>query len=144
MRHLLLATTILFAATLTAHAQDACGYLTSDQVAAIMGSPVNAPIPGPKNCVWHLTNSNGNLYLTLRDGATYDAFKSQVQASGHLIPVSGLGDDAFFLGGSTASAALYVRKGSQVYLIMARVTGHALDQNEAAEKAAATQILAKQ
>ncbi len=144
LRHLFPAAAILLATATprVLHAQDACGYLTAAQVTAAMGTPVNAGTPGPKNCVWHVTKGDGNLYLTLRDGATYDTFKSQVQALGHMTPVTGLGDDAFFLSGSKDSAPLYVHKGSLVYLIMARVAGHTLDQNQATEKAVAAQILA--
>jgi hypothetical protein len=138
------AATILFAAavTLRAHAADPCTFLTTAQVTAAMGIPVNDGTPGPKNCVWHAIKSNSNLYLTLRDGATYPTFKSQVQATGHASPVTGIGDDAFFMAGQESSA-LYVLKGSQVLLIIARVAGNTLAQNQAIEKAIATQAIGK-
>jgi hypothetical protein len=138
---LLLATLILTATSLSAYAQDPCTYLTTDQVATALGAPSNPGTPGPKNCVWHATKANSNVYLTLRDAASYNTFKSAAQASGHMTPVSGLGDDAFFVAGSTASASLYVRKGSQVILLMVRIDGALLDKNQAAEKTLAAQIL---
>jgi hypothetical protein len=141
MRHLLLAVLILMAAPLAAQTPNPCTYLTTDQIAAATGLPSNPGTPGPKNCVWHATKSNSNVYLTLRDGATYDAFKAQVQAAGHMTPVTGLGDDAFFLGGSPTSSALYVRKGAQVILLIVRIDGASLDKNQAAEKTLAAQIL---
>jgi hypothetical protein len=125
----------------SAYAQDPCTYLTTDQVAAALGAPSNPGTPGPKNCVWHATKANSNVYLTLRDAASYNTFKSAAQAGGHMTPVSGLGDDAFFVAGSTASASLYVRKGSQVILLMVRIDGAPPDKNEAAEKTLAAQAL---
>jgi hypothetical protein len=140
----LAAATILLAAaaTLPAHAADPCTFLTTAQVTTAMGIPVNDGTPGPKNCVWHAIKSNSNLYLTLRDGATYSTFKSQVQATGHASPVTGIGDDAFFMAGGESSA-LYVLKGSQILLIIARVAGNTVAQNQAIEKAIATQAIGK-
>ncbi|HSY69263.1 MAG TPA: hypothetical protein VK813_11505, partial [Edaphobacter sp.] len=128
------------AATTPAHAADPCTFLTTAQVTAAMGTPVNDGTPGPKNCIWHATKRDGNVYITLRDSASFATFKSQAQSAGHLVPASGLGDDAFFVTGKD-SAALYVLKGSQVLLIMARITGNTSDQNQAIEKALAAQAI---
>ena len=138
------AATILFAATLSlrAYAADPCTFLTTAQVTAAMGIPVNDGTPGPKNCIWHAIKSNSNLYMTLRDSATYSTFKAQVQALGHASPVTGIGDDAFFMG-DEKSSALYVLKGSQVLLIIARVAGNTVAQNQAIEKAIASQAIGK-
>jgi len=141
-----LAAAILFAATVTlpAHAADPCTFLTTAQVTTAIGTPVNDGTPGPKNCIWHATKGNGNVYLTLRDSAAYSTFKSQAQAVGNMKPVPGLGDDAFFLAESgSSSATLYVLKGSQVLLIMARVTGNTGEQNQAIERAIAAQAVGK-
>jgi hypothetical protein len=109
-----------------------------------MGTPVNDGTPGPKNCIWHASNGKGNVYLTLRDSAGYSTFKSEAQAVGGMKPVSGLGDDAFFLAeAGKPSSTLYVLKGSQVLLIMARVTGNNAEQNQAIEKAIAAQAIGK-
>ena len=141
---LLLTASILIAASplaLRAEASDPCTYLTTDQVAAATGIPFNPGTPGPKNCVWHAIKSNSNVYLTLRDAAGYDRFKATGQATGHVVPVTGIGDDAFYLAGDTASASLYVRKGAQVILLAVRIDGAPLEKNEAAERSLAAQIL---
>jgi hypothetical protein len=136
------ALTVLFAAAATAPARaaDPCTFLTTAQVTAAMGTPVNDGTPGPKNCIWHATKRDGNVYITLRDSASFAAFKSQAQSAGHMVPASGLGDDAFFVAGKESSA-LYVLKGPQVLLIMARLTGNTGEQNQAIEKALAAQAV---
>ncbi len=142
LRLVITALTTLFAAAATAPARaaDPCTFLTTAQVTAAMGTPVNDGTPGPKNCMWHATKANGNVYITLRDRASFAAFKSQAQSAGHLVPAPGLGDDAFFVAGKD-SAALYVLKGSQALLIMARLTGNTGEQNQAIEKVLAAQAI---
>jgi hypothetical protein len=136
------ALTVLFAAAATppARAADPCTFLTTAQVTAAMGTPVNDGTPGPKNCIWHATKRDGNVYITLRDSASFAMFKSQAQSAGHLMPASGLGDDAFFVTGKD-SAALYVLRGPQVLLIMARLTGNTGEQNQAIEKTLVAQAI---
>ncbi len=139
---LITSTALLFAASaLRAQTPDPCTYLTTDQVAAATGIPFNPGTPGPKNCIWHAVKSNSNVYLTLRDAAGYDRFKATAQATGHVVPVAGLGDDAYYLAGDTASASLYVRKGTQVILLAIRIEGASLEKTEAAEKTLATQAI---
>ena len=78
LRLVITALTTLFAAAATAPARaaDPCTFLTTAQVTAAMGTPVNDGTPGPKNCMWHATKRDGNVYITLRDSASFAAFKS--------------------------------------------------------------------
>ena len=57
LRLVITALTTLFAAAATAPARaaDPCTFLTTAQVTAAMGTPVNDGTPGPKNCMWHAT-----------------------------------------------------------------------------------------
>ena len=130
---------ILTAAAIPARAADACSLLTTAQVTAAMGTPVKPPTPGPKNCVWSAVNGKGNTYLSLRDTTGYDKFKSTAQMTGQLVPVSGLGDDAFFVGEGN-DPTLYVKKGSTVALLRSRITGNTAAQNQAIEKTLAAQF----
>ena len=134
----LLAAMMFATATLPAHAADACSLLTTSQVSAAMGTPAKGPIPGPKNCVWNTVNGKGTTYLTLRDASAYDRFKASAQAVGEYTAVSGLGDDAFFVADN-----LYVKKGSNVLLLRAKISGNTLAQNQALEKTIAAQAIGK-
>jgi hypothetical protein len=134
----LLAAMLFTAATLPAHAADACSLLTTSQISAAMGTPAKDPIPGPKGCVWNTVNGKGTAYLTLPDVSAYDSFKATAQAVGEYVAVSGLGDDAFFV-----TDNLYVKKGSNVILLRAKISGNTLAQNQALEKTIAAQAIGK-
>jgi len=144
MRQLLCAATAILLATTqaTLHAQDACGLLTRAQVAAAMGIPVLDGKPGQKACIWQATKDNSSAYLSVHDDVpTYDRFKANAQKTGHFVPVSGIGDDAFFLIGFKST--LYVKKGLNVYLLIVRSDGHMPEMILTAEKSLAAQIVAK-
>lgn len=119
------------------HSQQPCTLLTPARIASVLGHPMNAGTPGPKNCVWSATdNTFTHVYLSLRDPGAYASFKSAAQATGQLTPAPGLGDDAFYVG-----TTLYVHKGSQVLLLRAGAPKLSDAQVQAAEKTlAATAI----
>jgi hypothetical protein len=145
MRQLLRVAFAVLLATMqvTLHAQVACDLLTRAQVAAAMGTPVQEGKPGQKACIWQAVKDNSSTYLSLHDDVpTYERFKTNAQKTGHYVPVSGLGDDAFFLIGFKSS--LYVKKGSMVFLLTVRFDdGHLPKQPPTVEKSLAAQIVAK-
>ena len=148
--HLSLAISILFAvAPLTAFADvNPCSLLTTAQVTAAMGTPMQAGTPGPTNCTWLAQNGSSNVSLAVRSADVYAPMRSEAQFHSCMTPVAGVGDDAFFFADSKASS-LYVLKGSvtlkdsQTMLIAIQASGFTTDQTQVAEKALAAQALTK-
>jgi hypothetical protein len=63
------------------------------------------------------------------------------KTGGHPTPVSGVGEDAFFVSSGDSSSALYVLAKNHLLLLTVSGPNASQDQNEAAEMALATQIL---
>jgi hypothetical protein len=107
-----------------------------------MGTPVLDGKSGQKACIWQTVHGNGSTYLSLHDdAATYERFKSNAQKTGHFVPVSGIGDDAFFLVGFRPT--LYVKKGLDAYLLTVRLDDPKSDRIRTVEKSLAILIFAK-
>jgi hypothetical protein len=143
-------TPLALAALLTAtaaHAQAPCGLLTDDQIKAVLSSPVNPGSPGGSkdapDCTWRDTKGQDRVYLSLRDSKDWHATRDSMQSTGRMVPITGLAEDAFFVSSTGTGTVLYALKHAHALLIT--VTGLNFDkgQNEAAEKALATQIIAK-
>ena len=64
-------------------------------------------------------------------------------ATGKLVPLPGLGGDAFFISSAGNSAALYVLKNKHLLLVTVDGPGSTKPQNESAEQILATAILPK-
>jgi hypothetical protein len=134
--------------TAAAQAQAAapCSLLTLDQIKAALGSPVEPGQPGEgkgsHDCTWSDNKGEDRVYLALLPRTQFAPTRVQVQKIGSLTPVTGIGEDAFFLS-TEVRAALYVL--SKDHFLLLTVTGPDLgkDANEAAEKALALQILSK-
>ena len=150
-RHLSLAASILFAATPLAALADVvnpCSLLTTAQVTAAIGTPMQAGTPGPTNCTWRAQKGSSNVSIAVRSADIYAPMKSEAQFHGWMMPVTGLGDGAFFFADPKASL-LYVLKGSvtlkdsHTMLIAVQVAGFTTEQTQAAEKALAAQALTK-
>ena len=58
-----------------------------------------------------------------------------------IVPVSDLGDGAFFFPTKHNNAVLYLLKGPHVYMLSVSVSTNTQQQNEDAEKTLATQML---
>jgi len=131
----LLSVALLFAAAPLAAraASDTCGLLTTAQVAAATGDPVTTTTPGPSNCFW--SGKASRVYLTIRDGSGWAQAKSMMMGSGKASAVSGVGDDAFFMG---AGGFLYALKGGHYIILRVNVPKFSADQNQAAMKALAS------
>jgi hypothetical protein len=148
-----------------ARAQAPCGLLTPDQIKAVLNSPVEPGQPGvakdSNDCTWSDANgpnlAQARVYIALRPAADFRTFRTQIEkAGGNPTPVTGLGDDAFFVSPQQpddSSSALYVLTKTHLLLLTVTLpdaTGQAAPQQtsnqqatQAAEKALATQILPK-
>src|SRR5579875_2647953 len=115
-------TTLLLAAAAVlipaAHAQtpqtplDPCALLTPDQIKAVINSPVEPGQPGvakdSHECTWGTDRGEDRVYIALRPAAEFRTMRSNIEKSGgQLTPVTGLGQDAFFLSPVESSSALY-------------------------------------
>ncbi|HVG27898.1 MAG TPA: hypothetical protein VM865_09860 [Acidobacteriaceae bacterium] len=120
-----------------------CDLLTPDAIKTVIESPVQPGQPGAGDCTWHDAKGETRGYLSLKDAADFHSLRSQMQASGRLVPVTGLAGDAFFVSSTGSSAALYTLKAKRVLLLTVDGVGYSKAQNEAAEKSLAAQILAR-
>lgn len=144
--------TFALLATLPLHAQHhaatPCALLTDAQIKAVLGTPT---LPGqPTNspdkaeCTWKDAKGETRVYLSVKDaGIEYKAFRDQMQATGKMVPITGLAEDAFYIASSGSSAALYALKAN--HLILVTVDGEKASKadNEGAEKVLVTQVLPK-
>ncbi|HEX4155228.1 MAG TPA: hypothetical protein VHY48_06410 [Acidobacteriaceae bacterium] len=143
--------TLAAAATLipvAAHAQAPCSLLTPDQIKAVLNSSVEPGQPGvardSNDCTWSDANGEDRVYIALRPAADFRTFRAQIEKNGgHPTPVTGLGDDAFFVSPDDSSSALYVLAKNHLLLLTVTLPDGAQQTNQAAEKALATQIIPK-
>lgn len=127
-----------------AHAQSPCSLLTPDQIKAVVNTPVSPGKPGATDCTWQDAKGQDRVYLSLKDAKDFHDLRSQMQAGGHMTPLTGVAEDAFYVTGSAgSSAALYLLK--KRHLVLLTVTGPNFSraENEAAEKALAASLLAR-
>ncbi|MBW4039684.1 MAG: hypothetical protein HIU91_12595 [Acidobacteria bacterium] len=115
----------------------------SPNTPALIGKP-GTPSDGTVDCTWPDAKGETRIYLSLKEpGITYNSFRNSMQATGRLVPVSGLAADAFYISSSGNSAALYVLKGKHLLLVTVDGVGFTKAQNEAAERTLATDALPK-
>jgi hypothetical protein len=141
---------LLLSALTTAHAQPVpapCALLTPTQIKTTLLTPVlpgkpGAPSDGTLDCTWPDAKGETRIYLSLKEpGIDYKSFRDSMQSTGRLVPVAGLGGDAFYISSSGNSAALYVLKGKHLLLITVDGINFTKANNEAAEHTLATEIL---
>jgi len=147
------ATLLAFAALLAtqpAHAAPTpCTLLTPAQIKTVLNTPLLTPKPGSPtdgttDCTWSDPKGATRVYLSLNDpGITYKSFRDSMLATGKLVPLPGLGGDAFFISSAGNSAALYVLKNKHLLLITVDGPNFTKPQNESAEQTLATAILPK-
>ena len=121
------ATLLAFAAILAtqpAHAAPApCTLLTPTQIKTVLTTPLSegkpgTPTDGTTDCTWSDPKGETRVYLSLNDpGITYKSFRDSMLATGKLVPIPGLGGDAFFISSAGNSAALYVLKDKHLLLV---------------------------
>ncbi|HTV07753.1 MAG TPA: DUF3558 family protein [Candidatus Aquilonibacter sp.] len=134
--------------TTLAAAQSPCTLLTPDQIKAVVGESVVPGQPGgPKDspdCTWRDAKGENRVYLSLKSRDNFNVTRAQMQHSGHLANVSGVGEDAFFVTSAAGSTAyLYTIGKHHLLLLSINIPNGSKQDNEAAEKAVATEVLPK-
>lgn len=130
---------------------DACALLTQMQVSDALGIPVDAgkPISGPASCQWFGKGRFATLTITqpLAGKSPVDRFnaaKASTLPGVTKEPVSGVGDEAFYVafsGTTRAGLGLTVRKGAAAFEI--RVYGFDIDKAKPVAKTLAQNVAAK-
>jgi hypothetical protein len=140
------AAAILFTAT-AAYAQAPCSVLTLDQIKAVVGVPVNPGQPGGSkdspDCTWKDAKDEIRVYVSLKTRDNYNVVKAQMQHTGRLAPVTGVGEDAFFVSSAGSTAYLYTLGKKHLLLLEVNIPNADRRDNQAAEKALANEILPK-
>ncbi len=90
-----------------------CDLVTKDQVATAVGFPIARAIGGGGTCFFQ--NTDQSKYLSVQLFATVQAAGLYTQLEPNAEHVSGLGDDAFWLG---TGGFLFVRKGDRAILFL--------------------------
>ena len=131
-----------------ARAQDACSLLTPEQIKATLNLAVDPGEPGvvkaSNECTWSDARGQDRVIIGLRPGADFRTARTQIEKNGvHPTPVTGIGEDAFFVSSDESVSALYVLAKNHFLLLTVTLPDGTQETNQAAEKALATQILAK-
>jgi hypothetical protein len=131
-----------------AHAQSPCSLLTPDQIKAVVSEPVNPGTPGGSkdapDCTWKDAKGEDRVYISLKQRDTFNVTRAQMSNTGRLSSVTGVGEDAFFVSSSAGSTAyLYALGKHRLLLLQVNIPNASRQDNEAAEKAIANEILAK-
>jgi hypothetical protein len=134
--------------TATAHAQAPCSLVTADQIKAVVGVPVNPGQPGgtkdSPDCTWKDAKGENRVYISLKTRDNYNVVHAQMQNTGRLTSVTGVGEDAFFVTSPAGSTAyLYALGKHHLLLLQINIPNASRQDNEAAEKGLATEILPK-
>lgn len=127
---------------------NACLLLTTAQVAAALGTTVEAGKPlianSPKTCGWAPPGGpqidGKKLTVSLISLASFENGKKPMEGIAKT-PLSGVGDDAIYITTGGFGTSLEVKKGSSAFQV--RVGGFKPDQEKAIEKALALEILKK-
>lgn len=134
--------------TAAAHAQAPCSLLTPDQIKTVLSVSVLPGQPGgtkeSPDCTWKdAKGGEDRVYLSLKSRDNFNVTKAQMQNTGRLASVTGVGEDAFFVSSTGSTAYLYAMGKNHLLLLTANVPNASRQDNQAAEKALATQILPK-
>ena len=135
----------VFAAPSANAAPDACSLLTPAQIKSAISTDVGAGTAGSaKLCTWNVSSAASSnvkfITLLLQDTNAFAGGKG-VPAPAVVTPVSGVGDDAYFVA-VRDQVGLIVKKGSSAFKIAvyARVP---LEQKQSMEQALAQQIVSQ-
>ncbi len=134
--------------TATAHAQAPCSLLTADQIKAVVNVPVTPGQPGgtkdSPDCTWKDAKGEDRVYVSLKPRDTFNVTRAQMGNTGRLTSVTGVGEDAFFVTSPAGSTAyLYALGKHHLLLLQINIPNASRQDNEAAEKGVATEILPK-
>ena len=127
---------------------DACALLTRDEVSAALGVTVEAGkrlvATNPVSCVWAPAGGptivGKKLVLTLMTEHSFEVGKTPVP---HIAktPVSGIGDDAYYVTAGGLGTALSVRKGTSFFQV--KVGGFTEEAEKTIEKKLAQAVLTR-
>jgi hypothetical protein len=126
---------------------DPCALLTPAQVSAAVGVQVSAGVPtsNKHTCTWtattHAPNSAKFVTLFFQPADTFESSKGKAMGGVVVTPVSGLGEDAFYMGVAT-NVFLFVKKGSVSF----KVSVYAdipVDNKQSMEKTLAQQVVSQ-
>ena len=124
-----------------------CSLLTLDEIKTVIGSAVEQGKPSTNGeaseCTWKDAKGADRVYLSLKEAKEWKSFRDSMQATGKMTPVTGVAEDAFFVGSSGSSAAFYTLKKGHVVLLTVDGPGFDKAQNEGAEKSLAPHALEK-
>ena len=121
-----------------------CAMLTPDEIKVVLSSAVLPGKPGAaSDCTWRDAKGEDRVYLSVKPvmGPEVKDLRGQMQASGHMTPVTGMAEDAFFVTSAGASAALYMVKKQHLLLLTVTGPNFSRQENEGAEKALAPKVL---
>jgi hypothetical protein len=127
---------------------DACALLTQTEVNSAMGLTLQdgAQQGTPLNCAWTEANSPKSTHkridLSLQDPQGFAIGKTPLREK-TMTPVSGIGDDAYYVEMLHVPTTLSVKKGGAAFVIIVRGEGLSTDQTKAMEKALAQDALAR-
>ena len=139
-RLLITATILLTAAAAQATPPTPCALLTPAQIKSVLDTPLvdgkpGSPSDGTTDCTWADTKGETRVYLSLKEpGIDYKSFRDAMLATGRLVPIPGLGGDAFFISSAGNSAALYALKNKHLLLITVDGPAFTKPQNESAQQ----------
>ena len=134
--------------------KDACSLLTPVQVSGVLGVPAAGRSLGPKTCMWVQTGVKPGsprrradlLMLEMQGFVQASAVAKMPNSPTSATPVSGLGDDAYYLSMTSGRpfTELRVKKGSVAFGIRVESSGtpFTADQIKAKEKTLAQDVLA--
>lgn len=126
-------------------AADACSLLTQAQVTSALGASVGAGAwvtPTFKTtCTWRAAPGGGYVTLMMEGLDAFNAGKVAYVKSIVVTPVSGIGNDAYYLAVGD-NVGLIVKKGNAAFKV-AVYGEESLDQKKAIEKTLAAQVVAE-
>jgi hypothetical protein len=129
-------------------ATDSCSLLTQAQVSTVLGVPVGAgkllSLDNPRTCGWSVpggpTLTDKKVVLTITTMTRFTQGKTPIPGIAKT-PVSGIGDDAYYVTTSGLGTTLNVRKESAAFSISVKGGGFTVGQIKAKEKTLAQTVL---
>jgi hypothetical protein len=134
---------IVFCCARVAYGENApCALLTQDQVRAVVGASVSAGAPiANTGCSWSTTGApKVTVTVSKQSEKMFDGAKSSSLPNGQKTSISGVGDEAIFIGVPNFSS-LWVRTGTKFLLV--RIYGLPVSEVQTKLKVLATNALSK-
>lgn len=127
-------------------ALEACSLITADEVAAVLGKPVDpgaVPAPGAHSCIFvDSAKATDSVEISITSVADFKPTKKSISGL-TITQVSGIGDDAYYVSLGAGMVTLNVRKGQTTFATSVRLKGASDTQLMAAEKTLAMSVLGR-